>query len=139
MRTAALMIAAIALAACAAQDSQKQQAIDEAVQAVHDFIAVRGLEERAKMPTSSRDSWDSIENHFLIYAGRRDVFLVEFSRRCYELDDYSTIVPDKRRDMGAVRARFDTIRGCRIHKIYALTEDEAEELRNLGEAPGERN
>lgn len=139
MRTAVLMIATTVLAACAGQDSQRQEAIDEAVQAVHDFIAVRGLEELAKMPSSSRDSWDSIENYFLIYEGRREVFLVEFNRRCYELDDNTRIVPDERREAGIVRARFDTIRGCRIHRIYALTADDAEELRNLGEAPGERN
>lgn len=139
MRTAALMIAAFLLAACAGQDTERQQAVDEAVQAVRDFIEVRGLEEVAKMPSASRDSWESIENYFLIYEGRRDTFLVEFNRRCYELDDNTRIVADERREAGIVRSRFDTIRGCRIHRLYALSEDEAEELRNLGEAPGERN
>ena len=139
MRTAALMIAAFLLTACASQDPERQQAVDEAVQAVRDFIEVRGLGEVAKMPSASRDSWESIENYFLIYEGRRDTFLVEFNRRCYELDDNTRIVADERREAGIVRSRFDTIRGCRIHRLYALTEDEAEELRNLGEAPGERN
>jgi len=139
MRTAALMIAAFLLAACAGQDTERQQAVDEAVQAVRDFIEVRGLEEVAKMPSASRDSWESIENYFLIYEGRRETFLVEFNRRCYELDDNTRIVADERREAGIVRSRFDTIRGCRIHRLYALSEDEAEELRNLGEAPGERN
>jgi hypothetical protein len=139
MRAAALIIAAFLLTACAGQDTVKQQAIDEAVQAVRDFIAVRGLEETAKMPSASSDSWESIENYFLIYESRRDTFLVEFSRRCYELDDNMRIVPDERREAGIIRSRFDTIRGCRIHRLYALTADEAEELRNLGEAPGERN
>jgi len=139
MRTAALIIAAFLLTACAGQDTEKQQAIDEAVQAVQDFIAVRGLEEVEKMSTSSRDSWESIENHYLVYKGRRDSYLVEFSRHCYELDDDSRIIPDERSQMGTIRARFETIRGCRIHKLYALTAEEAEELRNIGEAPGERN
>lgn len=139
MRKAVPMIAATLLAACAGQDTERQQAIDEEVQAVRDFIAVRGLEEVAKMPSATTDSWESIEDHFLIYEARRDTFLVEFSRRCYDLDDNTRIVADQRREAGTVRARFDTLRGCRIHKLYALTADEAEELRNLGEAPGERN
>ena len=139
MRKAVLIFATTLLAACAGQDTERQQAVDEAVQAVQDFIAVRGLEEVAKMPSANSDSWDSIENHFVIYKGRRDTFLLEFSRRCYELDDDARIVADERREAGTVRARFDTLRGCRIHRIYALTADEAEELRNLGEAPGERN
>ena len=139
MRTVTLIIAAFLLTACAGQDTERQQAIDEAVQAVRDFIEVRGLAEVAKMPSASGDSWESIENYFLIYEGRRDTYLVEFNRRCYELDDNTRIVADERREAGIVRSRFDTIRGCRIHRLYALTADEAEELRNLGEAPGERN
>lgn len=139
MRKVVLMTAATLLAACAGQDTERQQATDEAVQAVQDFIAVRGLQEVAKMPSANSDSWESIENHFLIYEGRRDTFLIEFSRPCHELDDNTRIVADQRREAGTVRARFDTLRGCRIHKLYALTADEAEELRNLGEAPGERN
>lgn len=139
MKTRALMIALVLLTACASQDTERQQAVDEAVQAVRDFIEVRGLDEVAKMPSGSRDSWESIENHFLIYEGRRDSYLVEFNRRCYELDDNTRIIADERREAGTIRSRFDTIRGCRIHRLYALTADEAEELRNLGEAPGERN
>ena len=38
-----------------------------------------------------------------------------------------------------MRAKFDTIRGCRIAAIYALDEAEAAELKNIGEAPGSRN
>ena len=138
MKTAPLMIAAALLAACAAQD-EKDQSTQDAVQAVRDFIEVRGLDELDKMPSSSSDSWESIENHFLIYKGRRDTYLVEFSRRCYELDDNTRIIADKRWDGNIIRARFDTIHGCRIHKIYALTEAETVELENLGEAPGSRN
>lgn len=139
MRALALITATTVLAACAGHSSQKQRATDEAVQAVRDFIEVRGLEELGKMPSTSQDSWESIENYFVIYENRRESFLVEFSRRCWELDDNSRIVPDERRDAHTIRSRFDTLRGCRIHKIYGLTPDEAEELRNLGEAPGARN
>lgn len=143
MKPTALMIAATLLVACAGQDSKEknagQQVEWDTVQAVHDFIEVRNLEELDKMPTSTRDGWQSIENEFLIYEGRRGTFLVEFNRRCHELDDDTRIVPDQRWDANNIRARFDTIRGCRISKIYALTEAEAAELENIGEAPGSRN
>jgi hypothetical protein len=60
-------------------------------------------------------------------------------RRCHELKDNTRITPDKRWDTNIVRAKFDTIRGCRIAAIYALDEAEAAELKNIGEAPGSRN
>ena len=80
-----------------------------------------------------------IGDQFVIYKGRRDEYLVEFARRCHELYDNSRITPDKRWDSNVVRARFDTIRGCRITAIYALDEAEVVELKNIGEAPGSRN
>ncbi len=128
-----------ALAACAAQDSKEPSEADKAVQAVRDLIEVRGLQEASKLKTGSRDHWKSIENWFLIYETGRDTYLVEFNRRCWQLDEDAVIVPDKRWDANAIRARYDTIRGCRIGKIYALNDEDVAELENIGEAPGERN
>ena len=53
--------------------------------------------------------------------------------------DNTRITPDKRWDSNKIRARFDTIRGCRIGSVYALTEAELAELESIGEAPGSRN
>ena len=127
------------LAACAGQESKEPSEADQAVQAVRDLIEVRGLQEVDHMRSFGRDSWESIENWFLIYTTRRDTYLVEFDRRCWELDDDTRIVADERWDANKVRARFDTIRGCRIGKLYALNEEDVAELKNIGEAPGERN
>ena len=136
----ALIIAlTAALAACAGQDSKEPTEADKAIQAVRDLIEVRGLQEVDYMRSSGRDSWEPIENWFLIYKTRRETFLVEFDRRCWELDDDARIVADQRWDSNKVRARFDTIRGCRIGKLYALNEEDVAELKNIGEAPGERN
>jgi len=137
MKTTILILAAAALVACASQE--EEQSRQDQVQAVRDFIEVRELEELDKLNSDSSDSYQSIENYFLIYEGRRDMYLVEFHHRCWELDDNTRIVADVRHDSNKIRARFDTIRGCRIQKIYALTEAEAVELENLGEAPGSRN
>ena len=123
------------LSACAAQEESITQ---DTEQAVRDFIAVRQLAETDKMRTTNNDHWEEIDQNFIIYSARRDVFLVEFARRCHELDEYP-VVPDVRGSGNTVRARFDTIRGCRIARIFPLTEDEVAELTNIGESPGSRN
>jgi len=125
------------LTACASQEAE--QARQEEDQAVRDFIAVRGLEELDKIRTGDSQGWDKIADKFLVYNTRRASYLFEFWRRCRELDDNTEITPDVRRERNTIYARYETLRGCQIHKIYALTEADAIELRDLGEAPGSRN
>lgn len=126
----------MALTGCATPDTRETQ---DKEQAVRDFIDVRGLEALDRMPRSDRDSWKVLEDHFLIYYSRRGDYLVEFARRCHELRDNTTITPDERWDNNWIRARFDTLRGCHIHRIYALSEAEVAELKDIGESPGSRN
>lgn len=129
-----VILLATALTACAAQEDAVTQDIE---QAVRDFIAVRELAETDKIRTANTDSWDEIDQNFLIYKKRNETFLVEFARRCYELNQYP-VVPDERRG-NEIRARFDTIRGCRVNKVFPLTEGELAELEAIGESPGSRN
>ena len=129
------MAAVILLSACAAERDMRTQ--DEE-QAVRDYIAVRGLEEADRLRSGSADRWEEIEAHFVIYETRKDAFLIEFSRACYELSG-STVVADQRREKNTIRARFDTLRGCRIDKIFVLNEADVAELKSLGEIPGSRN
>lgn len=133
------MTAAFLLAACASQDEQAEDSTQDVHQAVRDFIELRELEELDSMRSGTNDSWQLLNDRFIIYNGRRETYLVEFSQRCHELFDNTRIVPDKRWDRNTVRAKFDTIRGCRIGKIYGLDEAEVAELKNIGEAPGSRN
>ena len=62
---------------------------------------------------------------------------MEFRQRCFALYDSSRITPDVRREGNIIRARFDTIRGCSIDKIYTIDEAQALELEQLGDAPGD--
>lgn len=137
MQRLMLFVLLVTLAACATQ--QAEEVREEENQAIRDFIEVRGLEEVDKIRSDRGDGWERIADKFLIYRTRRDSYLFEFARRCYELDDNTNITPDVRSDPNTIRARFETLRGCRIHKIYALTEAEATELASIGEAPGSRN
>ncbi len=127
------MIVALLLSACATQKAGERR---EEHQAVRDFIALRGLEESDEIRSANPGSWTNIDYRFIVYKARKDQYLVEFVRRCYELDDDSRIVPDKRWQLNVIRARVETFRGCRIKAIYPLTEAEATELESLGEAPG---
>jgi Family of unknown function (DUF6491) len=129
------------LAACASQeDAADEPSTQDVTQAVRDYVSVRELTELRNMDSStSGDNWEALSDWFLIYEGRNDSYLVEFGRRCYDLEDNTRIIPDERRSANTISSRFDTIRGCRIHRIYELTEADLAELENLGAAPGSHN
>ena len=135
LRIATALAVALVLGACAGQE--EKPSTQDITQAINDFIDVRGLEELDALKSGSNDGWTQLSDRFILYEGRRDMYLVEFVRRCHELNDNTRITPDKRWDANTIRARFDTIRGCRIAKIYALAEEEVAELENIGDAPGE--
>jgi Family of unknown function (DUF6491) len=119
------------LAACASNSTVDKQAVT-------DFISARNLEQVPYISSDTSDGWKKLNDYYLLYHTRRGEFLVEFGSRCWDLST-NRVAPDTRWDSTRIEARFDTIRGCRIANIYALTDAEAEELRNLGEAPGSRN
>jgi hypothetical protein len=125
----------VTLTACAAQEEATTQ---DTEQAVRDFIAVRELAEAREIRTSNNDRWEEIDQNFVIYEARRETYLVEFMRRCHELNEYP-VVADDRKSGNVIRARFDTLRGCNIARIFPLTQGEAEELLAIGESPGSRN
>ena len=139
MKYACYAVALALLAGCAGQDETDDPSTQDTAQAVRDFIELRELEEVDAMRSGMHDGWTQIDDTFILFRARKDTYLVEFARRCYELRDNTRITADQRWDANTIRARFDTIRGCRIAKIYALTEAEVAELRNIGEAPGSRN
>lgn len=117
-------------AGCAARQDPKVSL------AVEDFIAVAELEELDKIRTRNDYSWDYLSERFIIVETRDGEYLVRFPRLCRELNEVPVQV-DIRHDSNTLRSRFDTIRGCRIDKIYAIEPGQADELRNLGRAPGE--
>ena len=121
------------LAACATTTPELDK------QAVDDFIEVRQLPEADFVRTSNNDTWRDLNDYQILYTAREGKYLVVFVRICRELSDDRFITPDIRRDGNRVSARFDTIRGCRIANIYELTEADALELEQMGEAPGNRN
>lgn len=127
-----IALAASLLVGCAAQtESDVSSTID-------DFIQVSGLEEQDAVKTVGRFDYDYLTERYVILTTHKGKYLVEFHRRCYELNE-QRVTPDIRRDRNVLRAGEDTIRGCRIHRLYAIDEGHAEELQSLGKAPGDKN
>ena len=141
MRIVTLILILAGLAACATSGSSNEREIAEKSknQAVIDFVEVRELTEVDRMRASDRDSWDELTMTYIVFKSRRTRHLVEFARPCYEMRDNTQVTPDNRSDPNHIRAKFDTIRGCRINRMWELTRDEAAELGNLGDAVGSRN
>ena len=104
--------------------------------AVADYIQVAEIMPQDQLRTYGDYSYRVISQRYIIVATRRESFLVEFVRDCRELDEFR-VTPDYRREANLLRARFDTIRGCHIGKIYAVDKGQAQELENLGDAPGD--
>ena len=135
MRLMALFVAALLVAGCASQERARTNDVE---QAVRDFIDVTELHEVDHIRSDTRDRWEKIDQSFIIYSNRSQSYLVEFVRRCWVLDQLP-VVPDERHTSGRIEARHETIRGCRIARIFALTEAHVAELENIGESPGSRN
>ena len=131
----AALVAIVCFALPGANADENEESVSDAVR---DFVEVRDLEEVDAITTGTSDSWDELSLEFILYEGRRETYLVEFVRPCYELRDNSRITPDKRWDTNKIRAKFDTLRGCRLKSVYQLTEAEVAELESIGESPGSR-
>lgn len=135
IRSGLTLIAMLVLAACA---SQEEVITKDVEQAVRDFIDVRELQSVTEIPNANQDSWEAIDQNFILYKTRKQTYLVEFVRRCRELDQHP-VVPDVRTTPNKIYTRFETIRGCRIANAFALSEGELAEIEAIGESPGSRN
>ena len=128
-----LLFALVILVLQAGCAARKDPAVSVAVE---DFIAVAQLEELDKIRTRNDYSWEYLSERFIIVKTRDGEYLLRFQRRCRELYEVP-VQPDIRFEPNLLRARFDTIRGCRIDKLYAIEPGQADELRQLGWAPGD--
>ena len=126
MKYAALISLVVLLGGCVDMPE-----VNEVDQAISDFVIVGELESLDSIRLRERDSWYRITDYFVMYKTRDGEYLFEFARPCRELRDPSRVTPDARHD-NRIRAGFDTLRGCRIHRIYGLDEGQAEEVRRLG-------
>jgi hypothetical protein len=128
-----VFLATVFLVACAAGPREPD--------AFDDFVAVSELPTVEKIRTDDRDRWTALSDRYLVYRTRKEQYLFRFQGRCPALLN-QTFNPrfmeaDIRYDQW-IRPRIDTIRGCPIEEIYAVTPEQIVELVNIGEAPGPR-
>ena len=131
MKHFALIITAALLGACATSHQE------ERINAVRDFIDVNDLPQAESIRTFEQLDQKELNEQFIIVSNRREHFLIEYSQRCIYDPLTNRPRPDVRRDSRHIYPGIDTFRGCRIKTIYAISEDQVQELQGLGEAPGE--
>lgn len=132
MKRIAILFAALTLSACVTGYDPQE------IEAVRDYVAANQLEEVDKIRRNDQASYTYLNDYFVIMPSRREDYLAEFVSECRELRErFDRSMADARNDTIWIRARFDTIRGCRIGKFYAINEAQAIELRELGDAPGD--
>lgn len=127
-------LALLILAACATEYDMQE------IEAVRDYIVANQLDEVDRIRTNFRQfNYTYLNDQYVLIPSQRGDYLVEFDRLCRDLrrTDFTYEMVDRRNDANTLRARFDTIRGCRIGKIYEITEAQREELAELGDAPGD--
>lgn len=108
-------------------------------EAVLDYIYASELEEVDQIRFFQQYSYTYVNDRYVTIPTYAGDYLVEFTRTCPELRQsrFTSEMVDYPDDNRTLRARFDTIRGCRIGKIYEVTAAQAEELAELGDAPGD--
>ncbi len=132
VRSSLILVTATAMGACASEPTETVPAKQGADLLVHDVIAARELKEIKRIRGTDRKRWEKLTPGYIIYKVRRDEFLVEFDRPCYEIWSNTQLSADGTLIPNTIRARYDNIRGCRIERIFELTKEDAVELKLLG-------
>jgi len=123
---------AVALAGCASGPREE----DPEIVAIQDFIAVSELEPVERIRNELNSNYKVLNSRYIIFKSRRDLYLIEFRRNCWELFDNEVLKVDERRDARYMRPRIDTIRGCQIYRAFEINKGQEEELKAMGDAPG---
>lgn len=97
---------------------------------------VSELKELEKVRLHEPNDYTSVSDRYDILKTRKNFYLIEFRHLCREPTG-GRVRPDIRYDKNVLRPGIDTIRGCRIGRIFAIDEVQAQELEHLGKAPGD--
>lgn len=127
-----LIVAALA-AGCAT--APEEVSVLERNDAIDDYIRVAELAETDAIRSYGQLSHKVVTEKYIIIYDGSDAYIVTYMSNCRAVNDRN-IQPDIRYESNVLRARSDTFRGCRIKSMHALSKEQAEELINLGKAPG---
>lgn len=136
------IIATLAVSGCSTTTTQPQE-----IEATRDFVAANELEEVDEIRLDRQLTYNYVNDRYATVPTRRGDYLLEFQRNCHELrktsfdlqrgDLENNPMVDVRDNTNLLRSKFDTIRGCRIAKMYEISDEQKEELKALGDAPGD--
>ncbi len=132
MKAPTLIVTALALAACATSHQE------ERISAVRDFVEVNELATTQSISTFEQLRQEVLNDEYVIVSTRREQWLLEYVTRCVADPMTRQMRPDVRHNARHIYAGKDTFRGCRIRALYPISEDQAQALRELGKAPGEK-
>ncbi len=130
-----MFLGVVLIAGCAETGTKQESSAISKEKVFEDYIEVSQLKELDVIRTRDQIHYKVVSDKYIIIYDRKTFYLATFRQACKELQG-GHVTPDIRHDPNTIRARFDTIRGCKIELLYALDEGQAEELIQLGKAPG---
>ncbi len=130
---AVLTLLSVSLFAACSTEPRKPDAKELAIRDYVDLVDLEAVSEIRYDNSSRIERLDN--NRYIIYITRRGDFLIEFRNPCWDLFDNTRVEADVRFEANRIRVRQDTLRGCPIQDAWLLTEDQAKEIREIGEAP----
>ena len=136
MRLHITVVISLALTACSAPVEKLSPGKE--TEAVRDFVVVSELKQIDRIRRYEQIKYLYVNDFFIVFPTRRLDYLIEFRGRCTELRrrQWTSDMIDIRTSGRIIYAGSDTLRGCVIDKIWELPEAQLEELRVLGDAPG---
>ena len=136
MRLHITALALMALCGCATSGDMKVPGKD--LEAVRDFVIASELQEINSIRLNEQIKILYVNDYYVILPNRSDRYLIEFRGRCTELRERKWVsdMIDIRVNSKMLYSDYDTIRGCVIGRIFEIEESQLEELRVLGDAPG---
>lgn len=139
MKRFILIALALALTGCATSKSRSTLSPGKENEAVLDFIFTGELVETDRIRLNEPIKYLYVNDWWVIVPTRRSDYLVGFRGRCDELRrrKWTSDMIDIRVSARVLHSDYDTIRGCKIRRIYELTEIQLRELSALGDAPGD--
>lgn len=129
MKVSYCLLAYFLLCSCSLQNRDVDR------EAVEDYIRVQDLQEVDVIRTRGNLPGDIsryLNDYHLSYKTKQRYYLIAFAHVCPRR--YGTVTTDERNN-NLLQAHADSIRGCRISRIYEMTKENAAELRTLGRPP----
>lgn len=129
MKYGIVPVVVLMLAGCSTSEVRPE------VAAVRDLIALEQPPQVDQIRLLNQLYYQYLNDYYVTVTQGRRLYLVEFSARCRALrrSEYTPSMVDTRRHAKQINAKWDTIRGCPIDRIFTLSAAQLEEIRELNE------